>query len=70
MIKLGKRRFILTMTFCNGLNEVRNIRFCSPDLAKKSAMRWYRSCPLATAIRVQFDDGQEVINLVKKGGVK
>ena len=40
------------------------------NIAKKSAMRWYRSCPQATAIRVQFGDGQEVINVVKKGGEK
>lgn len=70
MIRLEKRKYILTMTFCNGLNEVRNIRFFNPDAAKKSAMRWYRSCSQATAIRVQFDDGQEIINLVRKGGVK
>ena len=70
MIQLEKMGYILTITYCNGFNEVRNIRFYNPDAAKRTAMRWYRSCPQATAIRVQFDDGREVINVVRKGGVK
>lgn len=70
MIQLEKRRYVLTITYCNGINEVRNIRFFNPDTAKRTALRWYRSCPQATAIRVQFDDGREVINVVKIGGVK
>ena len=70
MIQFVKKGYILTMTFCNGINEVRNMRFYCPDSAKITAMRWYRSCPQATAIRVQFDDGRELINVVKEGGVQ
>lgn len=70
MIQLERKRYILTITYSNGINEVRNIRFYSPDSARRTAMRWYRSCPQATAVRVQFDDGKEVMNVVKKGGAK
>ena len=70
MIQLEKKLYVLTITWCNGVSLVRRIRFYCPDAAKQSALRWYRSCPQATAIRVQFDDGREVMNIVRMGGVK
>lgn len=68
MKQLEKKDFILTITYCNGLNEVRRMRFYVPDSARTTALRWYRSCPQATAIRVQFSDGREIMNIVSKGG--
>ena len=70
MIRREKLLYVLTITYCNGVSLVRRIRYYSPDAAKESAMRWYRSCPQATAIRVQFEDGREVVNVVRMGGVK
>lgn len=65
-----KKKFIITMTLCNGLNEVRCIEVFHPDSARKAAFMWFRSSSKATAIRVQFDDGREIMNVVKKGGEK
>lgn len=70
MKQLEKKQFILTITYCNGVSLVRRMNFYIPDSARITAMRWYRSCPQATAIRVQFDDGREIMNIVRKGGVQ
>lgn len=70
MNRFERKSFVLTITYCNGVNEVRRIKFYCPDSARTTAMRWYRNCPQATAIRVQFDDGREVLNVVRKGGEK
>lgn len=70
MKQLEKKEFILTITYCNGLNEVRRMNFYKSYSARTTALRWYRSCPQATAIRVQFDDGREIMNMVRKGGVR
>lgn len=67
MKQFEKKDFILTITYCNGLNEVRRMKFYVPDSARTTALRWYRSCPQATAIRVQFDDGREIMNMVRRG---
>lgn len=70
MKQLERKEFILTITYYNGLNEVRRMSFYVPESARITALRWYRSCPQATAIRVQFDDGREIMNMVRKGGVQ
>lgn len=65
-----RKKFIVTMTLCNGLNEVRCMEVYHPDSARKAALMWFRSSSKATSIRVQLDDGRELMNVVKKGGVQ